>query len=99
MFRDVIELLEINEGVDADGFPTETITRKQIFANKKSIRQSEFYLARTQGLNLTNAFEIRAIDYNNEKRLIYNNVDYNIVRTYSKNGEILELSCSDRLMG
>ena len=72
----------------------DTETEKQVFANKKSIRQSEFYQASAQGLKPEIMFEIREIDYADELKLIFDGKGYNIIRTYAKNGEIIELICN-----
>jgi SPP1 family predicted phage head-tail adaptor len=95
---DVINLIAITYSENSIGDITETQTSRQIFANKKSIRQSEFYQAQAHGLKPEAMFEIRAIDYADETKLSFESLDYNIIRTYSKNGEILELIC-DRLIG
>ena len=68
-------------------------TAKQVFANKKSVRQSEFYQALAGGLRAELMLEIRSIDYNNEKRISYNSVKYDVIRSYDKNGEITEIIC------
>jgi SPP1 family predicted phage head-tail adaptor len=97
LFRDVIYLAAITFSENALGDPIETLTEKQVFANKKSIRQSEFYQAQATGLKPEIMFEIRVIDYSDEPRLKFDSKYYNIIRTYSKNGEILELIC-DRVV-
>ena len=95
---DVINLIAITYAENSIGDITEAPTSRQVFANKKSIRQSEFYQAQASGLKPELMFEIRSIDYADEKKLSYDSLEYNIIRTYSKNGEILELIC-DRLIG
>jgi SPP1 family predicted phage head-tail adaptor len=95
---DVINLISIVYSQNSIGDITETPTSRQVFANQKSIRQSEFYQSQANGLKPEIMFEIRAIDYADEKKLSFNSLQYNIIRTYSKNGEILELICN-RLIG
>ena len=95
---DVINLITIINTENNMGDTTESYTSRQVFCNKKSIRQSEFWQAQASGLKPELMFEIREIDYADEKKLSYNSIDYNIIRTYSKNGEILELVCN-RLIG
>jgi SPP1 family predicted phage head-tail adaptor len=94
LFRDVINLIAITNSENEIGDIVETETSIQVFANKKSIRQSEFYQAAATGLKPELMFEIRAIEYDEQKRLTYNSKPYNIIRTHSKNGEIIELICS-----
>lgn len=96
LFKDTVDLLVVDESTVINGVPTKSVTsRNTVFANLKSIRQSEFYQASAQGIQLDAMFEVRSIDYSNEKYLEHNSVEYKIIRTFSKNGEITELSCSD----
>lgn len=69
-------------------------TRRNVWAGQKSIRQSEFYQAFANGLRPEITFILRSIDYNNEPRLAWGDVDYEIVRTFtSKDERELELIC------
>jgi SPP1 family predicted phage head-tail adaptor len=94
LFRDVIDLISITNSENAIGDTIETETPRQVFANKKSIRQSEFYQAAMTDLRPELMFEVRTIEYEGEPKLKYNGKTYNIIRSYSKNGEITELICS-----
>jgi len=93
-FRDEIKLISIAYGTNDYGDSTETETKKTIYADVKGVRQSEFYQAHATGLKPEKTFEIRAIEYNDESRLEYNSKSYSIIRTYEKDGEMLELICS-----
>jgi SPP1 family predicted phage head-tail adaptor len=93
-WSDVVDLVGIVEGTDEYGFPTEEIViRQNIFANKKSVRSNEFYLAKQSGIELQYMFEIRSIDYQGEEKIVYNGEEYRVERTYDK-GEVIELVCS-----
>lgn len=94
IWRDTIDLVAVSQTQDEYGAPVESETTIQVFANKKSIRQSEFYQALTTGLELEIMFEIRSIEYGGESRIRFENELYYIIRTHSKNEEILELICS-----
>lgn len=76
------------------GDPIETETPRQVFANKKSIRQSEFYQAAQTDLSPELMFEVRFSDYNEETKLGYNAKTYQIIRVFTKNDEMIELICS-----
>lgn len=93
LWRDVIDLITITTTQNNMGDNIETETSNQVFANKKSIRQSEFYQAQATGLRPEVMFEIKTINYNQETKLGYNDKTYNIIRVYDKNGEITELIC------
>ena len=95
LFRDVVDLVPVihtkddyGEAVEQDG------AARQVFANRKSVRQSEFYQAAMTGMRPELMFEVRSIEYADEPKLRHNGQAYRIIRTYSKNGEITELICS-----
>jgi SPP1 family predicted phage head-tail adaptor len=94
LFRDVVDLITISNSENGIGDTIETETSRQVFANKKSIRQSEFYQAAMTDLRPELMFEVRTVEYEGEPKLNYDSKTYNIIRTYSKNGEITELICS-----
>lgn len=100
LFRDVVDLIDIGIQPNENDIEVETeiSRRSNIFANKKSVRQSEFYQASEQGINLIQMFEMRTSDYNGEKKLEFEGNNYYVVRTYDKNSEIIQLICSDKLM-
>jgi SPP1 family predicted phage head-tail adaptor len=93
LFRDIIKLISITYGENAMGDMIEQKVKRDVFANKKSVRQSEFYQSMATGLRPEIMFEVRSVEYANEKKLEFNNKEYNIIREYSKNGEITELIC------
>lgn len=93
LFRDVINLISVTMGENELGDPVETETPRQVFANKKSIRQMEFYQAMATGLKPELMFEVRSIDYAEEPKLQFGIKTYLIIRTYTKNDEITELIC------
>ena len=95
LWRDVINLISVTTTVNSLGDAVDTQTLTQVFANKKSIRQSEFYQAMANGLRPEIMFEIRYSDYNSEDKISYNGYQYDIIRVYTKNDEIIELVCNN----
>lgn len=93
LFRDVIKLIGVTYTTNDLGDYVEVPTEREVFANKKSIRQNEFYQAMATGLRPELMFEIRTIDYEDEQKLSYEGKTYSIIRTYDKNGEMTELIC------
>lgn len=63
----------------------------EVFANKKSVRQSEYYEARNLGLKPELVFEVHSFEFDNFEKIRYNNREYDIIRVYDK-GEITELT-------
>lgn len=99
LFRDVIKLISTSDTANAIGDPVETQTKRDVFAEKKSVRQNEFYQAAATGLKPELMFVIRSVEYNNEPKLEYNSKAYNIIRVYDKDGEFTELICSGIVNG
>lgn len=99
LFKDVINLVAVTHSQNDMGDPIETPTPRQVFANKKSIRQAEFYQAQATGLRPEIMFEIRAIEYEGESILEHEGKSYSVIRTYTKNDEIMELICSGLAKG
>lgn len=93
LWRDEIDLISFTTSQNELGDDIKTKVYKSVFANKKSVRQSEFYQAAQTGLRPQLMFIIREIDYNEEQRLRYDGNEYTIIRHYSQNEETCELVC------
>ena len=91
-FSDKIELIAITVTENSMGDMIETETKTEVFANRKSIRQSEFYQAAATGLRPEIMFEVWSEEYSNQPKLKYGNKLYTIIRVYDK-GERTELIC------
>lgn len=83
LWRDAVDLLVI--GPDGSEAP------RPVFANKKDVRQTEFYQAAAAGLKPDIMFEIRCAEYNDEMAFRHNGKLYYILRTYSKDSELYEV--------
>jgi len=94
LFRDVVDLIAVSNSENGMGDITEGKFSRQVFANRKSIGRNEFYQAFAVGLRPELTFEVRVAEYQGERKLSYSGKEYNIIRTYDKNGEIIELICS-----
>lgn len=93
LWSDVAKLISITKTVDDIGDTILTATEREVFVNKKSIRQNEYYQALSTGLKPELMLEVKSIEYEDEEDLKFNNKNYRIIRTYSKNGEVTELIC------
>ena len=98
MFDSVATL--ISERIDFDELGNEKIitAEKQIFCNKKSVNQSEFFKACEAGLKPQLMILIFAVDYNNENKVKVDDKVYYIYRTYQKTKDKLELYLSTKLV-
>lgn len=99
MFDSVITLKKENNTVNEYGDTVQTFTERNVFAEVKSISQSEFYQAQATGLKPEIKFVIADFyDYQGEKILSYKpfgadeTEDYTVLRTY-RNKLNLEIVC------
>lgn len=94
LFRSEVKLLVFSAGQDDIGNDVlEEVSNRTIMANEKSLQRSEFYQAAATQFRPEIVFEIRSIEYQRETRLRHEGINYNIIRTYSRNQEITELVC------
>jgi hypothetical protein len=93
-WNEIIKLISVDYSENALGDITETKVERQVFANKVSVKRSEFYQAQAVGLKPEVVFQVKLIDYEGEKKLSFEADEYNVIRTYSKDGEIIELICN-----
>ncbi len=92
MWTEIIELGKVTE-TTIHGEVVQSIEYKTVYANKKSVKYSEFYQAAMAGLKPELVFEINSFEYDNEDKVRYNDKEYAIIRTYEK-GEVIELTVS-----
>lgn len=88
---DMITLLsEEPHGVFAQNTPQET----NVFAEIRSVRQKEFYLALNEGIQPTYVFVLTDYaDYGDQKLIRYNDELYDVVRTYTPvDGQTIEIT-------
>ncbi|WEK53323.1 MAG: phage head-tail adapter protein [Candidatus Cohnella colombiensis] len=95
LWRDVVGLIAVKQKQDTYGSMADIDSDpREVLANKKSVRQSEFYQAAAVGIKPEIVFEVQSIEYNDEPKLKHNEIIYYIIRTFSKNDEKIELICS-----
>lgn len=71
----------------------EVDTRTEIFAQKESISQSEFYKGGEAGLKPDFRLITAIIDYNGEREVELDSKKYGIYRTYERDQDYIELYC------
>ncbi len=96
MFKDVIKLVGYTVTLDELMQEVKTPIEKQVFANKRSVSQTEFFNGGQGGLRPQYQFEIRLSEYGGESELIFDGKTYSIYRVYEK-GENIELYCEVRV--
>lgn len=87
----LVDLIEITESTNYLGDVIENEATSTVYANKKAVKLSEFYQAAVIGLKPELVFEVRAVEYMGQEFLTHENKKYKIIRTYTKNDEIIEL--------
>lgn len=92
MYNDVINLLTITETINEIGDRVESVTKKEIFAQVRSIGMKEKYEALNVGLKPELTFVIADYyDYDDQEHIEYNSIRYKVLRTYRKNTNELEI--------
>ena len=90
----IIYLLSFTKTQNAMKDTIKTPVKRLIYADEKSIRQSEHYQAAANGLKPEIMFVVWRQEYDGEASLEYDDVTYNITRVYSPNAKETELICS-----
>lgn len=97
MWLEVIELGNLTESI-VYGEVVKEWTWREIYANKKFVRQSEKYQAAMAGLKPELMFEVNDLDFENDERVRFNGKIYEITRTGGKD-YIVELVVSAMVGG
>lgn len=95
LWRETATLVAITKTTDADGYKTPTESRREVFVDVQSAKRSEFYSARQTGDRIDIVFLVRALDYDHETRIEYGGKSYDVVRSYTRAGEVYELNCTE----
>jgi hypothetical protein len=66
---------------------------RKVYADKESVRQSEFYQAAAAGMKTEAMFLVNKSDYLGELYLAHEGKTYKITRPYERQTEITELIC------
>ncbi|WAT79639.1 phage head closure protein [Bacillus safensis] len=97
IFSDVIELIKTSAPVEDElGQLIDVEMRRQVFCERKSVPQNEFFQAGISGKKAAHVFEVHKFDYQEELKVSYKNKVYHIYRTYEKSDEKIELYCEVR---
>lgn len=92
----LIYLIHVTFGEDESGYPTgPTETKRETFANEKSVKRSEFYAANQSGLRADVILVIWEAEYRGERIIEHNGKRYEVIRTFNPSPLLLELTCSD----
>jgi len=100
MYDQRIKLVAVTKNTDEYGDTVETVSEREVFAELRSIGQSEFYQAQALGMKPELKFVLSDyLDYSGEKVLKYQEYGsnkeetYRVIRTFRKGYE-LEIVCA-----
>ena len=92
MIRDDVCYLVAEDPAERGIFETKTRTERMVFCSVRSVGSSDFWRARTAGVDLTLVFVLSDfIDYHGEKIIRYDGV----VRTYVNDSREIEITCEE----
>ena len=96
-FDTIVELVgKVKTTADKFGNPIQTIEKRQVYAEKKAVRQSEFFQAAAVGFKPEIVLEVHSFEYQNEEKCILEGEMFKIYRAYPiKNTERTELYLTD----
>ena len=101
---DVIRLIEVTEGErDEYGNPEIIRTSTEVFCRVDSVTRAEFYQASQMGLHPSYTFVLsHYMDYHGEQELEYTDWTgtthrYDIIRTYRRDDDKLEIVAQERI--
>lgn len=98
-WQDIIHLRTFTKTISPAGDTEKSPVDREIYANKKSISQKEFYQAQGTDLKPEVKFELWLADYRDEhyltweKRLGEGQKQYTVLRSYEPNNDKIEIIC------
>lgn len=82
-----------DETYDEIGQEIETPISTTVLCGLKSVTRNEFYSAAQNRLKPSIVFIIHAFEYNGEEKVIFEEQEYSVIRTYTTDNEEMELVC------
>ena len=84
---------------DQYGVQSPSEVSRQIFCNVRSVSAAEYFTAGQQGYRPEFSIAILAEEYEGEQLVEYREKRYNLIRTYRRSEDILELDVEERSGG
>ena len=94
MWSDVCYLGKVNSITDSDDIgdsPVGILYGSEVYCDEKSIKSSDFYQAQALGIKPEVTLELMLVDYNKEKYVRYDDIEYKVLRTYKSSPEKIEI--------
>lgn len=90
-----IKLREMTYAITS-GYEVGTSKDTEVLAGVRSVTRSEFYQAAQAGYKADIVFSVYSFEYGGQDQVVFNSVVYDVMRTYQKTLDILELTCRMR---
>lgn len=87
----VIQLVRERRTKDEYGVDHTERTARNVFAQVDSVTRAEFFEGGRNGLNPEMVFRVFFGDYNDERELVYEGMNYGIYRVYKSRNDTVEL--------
>lgn len=94
-FDEPIQLRTVTETI-TNGYPTQIVTSRSVWAERKTAKRAEFYSALAVNVRADVVFVVNIIDYENEQEIECGGEIYDVIRTYQNTLDHIELTCQRR---
>lgn len=88
----VITLIAQTVSTENGGFEKVTEVSTSVFGEIRSVTRQEFYQSVSAGVRADIVIRMRAADYTDQQEFELDNKRYSVIRTYTKDGEWLEIT-------
>lgn len=89
-----LTLIDTVTAPDEEGFPTQTTTRRTVWADQMSAKRSEHYQAKASGQRVDIVFAVMADEYLGEAEAEHQGKRYKVERAYQAGLGRVELTCA-----
>lgn len=79
-----------------NGYEVGQNTDSPVWAGKRSVTRNEYYQASQAGYRADIVFSVYSFEYSGQSQILLDGVVYDVVRTYQKSLDTLELTCQAR---
>ena len=92
---DRLKLLSVTHRI-VDGFPAEELSAAEVWAGRRSVTRNEYYQATQAGVRADIVFAVRAEDYGGQTLVECAGQQYDVVRSYQSEPDVISLTCARR---
>lgn len=91
-----VTLRDTTTAPSATGAAVQTNTDTKVYADKKSVKRTEYYAAQAAGARADTLFTVNADDYAGQMYVVYGGVTYKVTRAYQTGLGRVDLTCTKR---